>query len=176
MALDSGPHSRVDTGVMAGDSPDCCCPPPGACVEALQCPHSRTRGIRVPLDTVKALLRDTAMRRLTPSEHAFCADPGCPVVYFTAAGDFYLTTDIRVPVWQKEPFGARTLCYCFGENEADMRHEIERTGASDAATRVRTHIKAQRCACDVRNPRGACCLGDVTEAVKRVAAAAAAER
>ncbi|WP_291986872.1 hypothetical protein [Luteitalea sp.] len=161
---------------MSGDSPDCCCQPPVARVEAPHCPHSQTRGMRVPLDTVKALLRDTAMRRLSLSEHAFCPDPDCRVVYFTADGDVYLTTDIRVAVWQKEPFGARTVCYCFGENEADMRNEIDRTGTSEAVARVRAHIKAQRCACEVRNPRGACCLGDVTEAAKRVAAAAAVER
>jgi hypothetical protein len=155
---------------MTGESPDCCCPPHGAQGKVLHCPHSRTRGTPVPLDTVKALLRDTAMRRLTPSEHAFCPDPDCQVVYFTADGDVYLTTDIRVAVWQKEPYGARTVCYCFGENEADMRNEIGRTGASDAVARVRGHIKAGRCACEVRNPRGVCCLGDVTEAVKRVAA------
>lgn len=129
----------------------------------------------MPLETVKALLREPAMRRLTPSEHAFCPDPACPVVYFTADGDLYLTTDLRVPVWQKEPFGARSVCCCFGENEADIRKEVERTGASDAVARVRAHIKAGRCACEVRNPRGVCCLSDVTEAVKRVAAARVVE-
>jgi hypothetical protein len=160
---------------MTGDTPDCCCPPPDAPGEAIRCPQSPTGGTRVPPDTVKALLRETAMRRLTPSEHAFCPDPVCPVVYFTASGDVYLKTDIRVPVWQKEPFGARTVCYCFGENEGDMRNEVERTGTSEAVARVRAHIKAERCACEVRNPRGVCCLRDVTEAVKRVAAAAAVE-
>jgi hypothetical protein len=34
--------------------------------------------------------------------------------------------------------------------------------------RIREHIAAQRCACDVRNPRGACCLGDVMAAAKRI--------
>ena len=35
-----------------------------------------------------------------------------------------------------------------------------------AVERVRAHISAGRCACEVRNPRGACCLGDVTNAVE----------
>lgn len=143
--------------------------------DVLQCPQSSTPGRPVALETVKALLQDTAMRRLTPAAHAFCPDPACPVVYFTADGDRYLTTDIRVPVWHKAPFGARTVCYCFGENEADMRDEIARTGRSDAVARVRGHITAQRCACEVRNPRGACCLGDVIEAVRRVTAATTVE-
>lgn len=38
--------------------------------------------------------------------------------------------------------------------------------------RARAHrSRALRCACDVRNPRGVCCVGDVVAAVKRVAAA-----
>lgn len=158
---------------MAGDTPDGCCPPHAAAGAALHCPRCRTRGSRVPLDTVKALLREPAMRRLTPSEHAFCPDPCCPVVYYTADGGVYLASDIRVRVWQKESFGARSVCYCFGENEADIRKEVERTGASAAVARVRAHIKAGRCACEVRNPRGVCCLGDLTETVARVAASRA---
>jgi hypothetical protein len=61
--------------------------------------------------------------------------------------------------------------YCFGENEADIAAEIERRGHSDAVQRVRAHIAAGRCACEIRNPRGACCLGDVIAAVERFAPA-----
>jgi hypothetical protein len=52
-----------------------------------------------------------------------------------------------------------------------MRREMERDGSTQAVGRVREHIAARRCACEVRNPRGACCLGDVTAAVKRTVAA-----
>ena len=34
--------------------------------------------------------------------------------------------------------------------------------------RVRGHISAARCACDLRNPRGRCCLGELTETVARL--------
>jgi hypothetical protein len=33
---------------------------------------------------------------------------------------------------------------------------------------VRRHIEDRRCACDVRNPRGACCLGDLTLVIKQL--------
>ena len=62
------------------------------------------------------------------------------------------------------------ICYCFGENEADISAEVEQTGRYNAVERVRVHIASGRCACDVRNPKGACCLGDVTQAVKRITA------
>ena len=67
------------------------------------------------------------------------------------AGATYRRTELRVPVWEKEPPGGRIICYCFGESEADMRREIERTGSSDAVGRVRAHIQAGRCACEIRN-------------------------
>lgn len=134
----------------------------------MSCPVSGTKGKPVELQTVKALLTEEALRRVTTSSYRFCPEPTCQVVYFDEAGHTYSRADIRVPVWQKEPFGARMICYCFGENEADIRAEMDATGNSEAAERVRAHIEAGRCACEVRNPRGVCCLGDVAEAVKRV--------
>lgn len=116
---------------------------------------------------MKALLTALALRRILPGSFYFCTDPACDRVYFSADQQFR-TAEIRVPVWQKEPFGARMVCYCFGEDEAEMRREIETTGGCLAASRVREHIAAKRCACEIRNPRGSCCLGDVIAAVERV--------
>jgi len=135
------------------------------------CPVSRTKGKPVDLLTVKALLTEPALRRINSAAHRFCPEPRCDVVYFDTAGDLYLTRELRVPVWQKEPVGDRTICYCFGVSEESIRAEIQSTGGSQATERVRAHIAAGRCACEVRNPRGACCLGDVAAAVKRIEAA-----
>ena len=124
------------------------------------------------LQTVKALLTDTALRRVGLFPYRFCADASCDVVYFDLDGACYRTGDIRVPVWQKEPFGKRTVCYCFGESEASMRSEVASGRGARVIDRVREHIAAERCACEVRNPRGACCLGDVIAAVRRIEASA----
>jgi len=134
------------------------------------CPVSRMKGKPVELLTVKALLTEPALRRINNAAHHYCPEPLCDVVYFDAKGTFYVKSEIRVPVWQKEPFGDRTVCYCFGVSEESIRAEIQTTGRSEATERVRAHIAAGRCACEVRNPRGACCLGDVAAAVKRVEA------
>lgn len=148
---------------------DCCCPPrPDDPAEQHECPRSGTQGHAVDLNTVKALLTFTALARITGSPHRFCPDPACEIVYFSP-GDTYTVRDLRVPVWQKEPAGARLVCYCFGENEADIQREIEEHGTSHAVERVREHITAGRCACEVRNPRGVCCLGDLIAAVNRMA-------
>jgi hypothetical protein len=139
-------------GVHAADACSCC----------------ESKGQPVDLITVKVLLTEAALRRIGQGPYRFCSASDCDVVYFAADGETFRKTDIRVAVWQKEPPGARMICYCFGENEADISDELRRTGASAAATRVRDDIAAGRCACEVRNPRGVCCLGDVTQAVERM--------
>ena len=94
--------------------------------------------------------------------------PGCAVVYYDETGQTYSCAEVRVRIWQKEPYGDRPICYCFGETESTIRTEFERQAESKAVERVRAHIDAGRCACDVRNPKGVCCLGDLILAVKRV--------
>ena len=147
---------------------DCCqvsVPRPG---DDELCPVSRMKGRPVEPLTVKALLTEPALRCINNSAHRYCPEPSCDVVYFDTKGMFYVKSEVRVPVWQKEPFGDRTVCYCFGVSESSIRAEIQAAGRSDATERVRTHVAAGRCACEVRNPRGACCLGDVAAAVIRV--------
>jgi len=149
---------------------DCCCAGLGdtASAETPACRVCQTKGARVDELTVKALLTEAALRRFEPGAYRFCPAATCEVVYFDDRGHTFAKRDVGVAVWQKEPAGARTICYCFGENESDMRNEIDQTGMSCAVERVREHITARRCACEVRNPRGTCCLGDVTAAVERI--------
>lgn len=164
--LDSGVRSTVDTRQTMSDR---CCPGLVAAEgeEPMACVLCGTTGNRVDSLTVKALLTESALSRFEPAEYRFCSDSNCNIVYFTESGRAFSKADLRVPVWHKELAGRRTICYCFGESEAGIADEIDRTGRSTAVERVRAHIAADRCACEVRNPRGACCLGDVTAAVER---------
>ena len=150
---------------------DCDCPATRTELNGRRCPQSGATGLAVDRQTVKGLLTAEALTRLTTNDYRFCADADCEVVYFDEHGSAFGTADLRVPVWQKLPFGTRTLCYCFGESEASIRSEMETAGRSSAVERIRAHIAAGRCACDIRNPRGACCLGDVMAAVTRVGGA-----
>ena len=145
-----------------------CCDSSVAEPGARACETCTERGSPVQLQAVKALLTEVALRRVQLTPYRFCANPACETVYFGDAGDRFSTGDIRVPVWQKESSGDRLLCYCFGETEAGIRSELLERGRTGVITRIRERIAAQRCACDIRNPRGACCLGDVMAAVTRI--------
>jgi Zinc binding domain len=147
---------------------DCCCPEPRLNDGSAGCGECGTAGRPVAAVTVKVMLTVSALRRYEHHVYRLCPDPRCAVVYFGEDGSVFTTSDVRERIWQKEPPGRRTVCYCFGENESDIAAEIERRGYSEAVQRVRTHIAAGRCACEIRNPRGACCLGDVIAAVERL--------
>ncbi len=129
------------------------------------CPACGHAGKSVGLITLKALLRPAALERLNSGEHYFCASSPCPVVYF-GAGDVFRREDLLVPVFQKEPEGRRTVCYCFDVTEDQICREVDATGASASAERIRALVRNERCACEVRNPQGNCCLGNVTALVR----------
>jgi hypothetical protein len=118
------------------------------------------------------MLKDVSLGRLVPTTYYFCAEPTCDVVYFSQQGECYSKADLRTAVWQKEPAGSRLLCYCFGESEQTIAAEIAATGTSQALDRVKEHVHSGRCACDIRNPGGICCLADLKAAIARLGRAA----
>lgn len=119
--------------------------------------------------TLKALLRSAALERLAETEYRFCATPACPIVYFGAGGVFD-SEDVQVPVFQKSLEGERTVCYCLGINVGLIEREIEALGRSASVDRIRELVKADRCACEIRNPEGSCCLGNVGVVLMRLSA------
>jgi len=120
--------------------------------------------------TVKAMLRPQALMRLSAPEHRFCTTAECSVVYF-GIDEAFSREEIVVPVFQKERAGDRAVCYCFGVGEGDLRRELMQTGRSTASDRITALVKADRCACEVKNPQGTCCLGNVAAATKAAKAA-----
>jgi len=139
------------------------------------CPECGKPGRLIDRITVKAMLRPAALMRLSALEHRFCPAPDCPVVYF-GHDEVFDRDEIVVPVFQKEPTGERTVCYCFAISEREIRTELIRTGRSSASERIGALVKADRCACEVRNPQGTCCLGNVAAAVEALQSQGPAEK
>ena len=140
---------------------------PAACAE---CGRA---GRKVDRITVRAMLRPAALARLSAPAHRFCPTPQCPIVYF-GTDETFGREDVLVDVFQKERPGDRLVCYCFRETEVDIRREIEETGRSTAAERITELVAAGRCACEVRNPQGTCCLGNIALVTKDAMATATA--
>ena len=145
-----------------------CCETSGEADRA--CPGCGRPGRSVERITVKAMLRPAALSRLDDAEHRFCTTSTCPVVYFGESATFKLD-EIGVAVFQKEAPADRTVCYCFAITEGEIAEELGKSGASTAVGRITALVKADRCACEVKNPQGSCCLGNVGMVVRSAAAA-----
>ena len=135
-----------------------------------QCPGCGRAGREVGRITPMALLRPRALARLEPGPYRFCAVGDCPIVYF-GTGEPFRCEDLLVPVFQKEREGFRTVCYCFDLSEDQVVREVEGSRTSASAERIRRLVQAERCACEVRNPQGTCCLGNVSAVARRLLAA-----
>ena len=145
------------------------CSTPGSGSEAALCPVSQTIGLKVDLITVKALLTGGALRRMEGKAYRFCPELDCNVVYFDREADsVFEKCDLEVRVGQKESADPIPICYCFDVTEADLRKGISETGETDIPAMITAEVRAGHCACEVKNPQGSCCLGNVSKAVKRI--------
>ncbi len=154
---------------------DDCCSIPQPSVAALTknapCTECGVKGRSVPRLTVLHHVKSEKLSCVGDEEYMFCETPTCPVVYFAASGGLFSVEDVRELVTVKASGDARPLCYCFGFTEGDLREEIARTGRSSAPTQVGQLIKEKMCACEIRNPSSACCLGEINRTVKRLSVA-----
>jgi len=132
------------------------------------CPECGIVGKSIQRQTIKALLL-VSLRQLQDEKYIFCRTHACPVVYFSADGKQTFTIEqVRERVYQKEPEAKDVfVCYCFRHTlgDFDVISSEERIAILD---NINAGINAGQCACDLRNPQGSCCLGNVRNLIKRL--------
>lgn len=132
------------------------------------CPKDGTKGKPVELITLKSLLIPAALEQLDAmSAYGFCQSPDCLVVYFSEQGNTFSINDLKVPIFQKDSSETAPVCYCFGWSRQRISEEIRQLGESSAISSITAHIKMKRCGCEVNNPQGSCCLGNVRTAIEQ---------
>jgi hypothetical protein len=135
---------------------------------AERCPHCAEKGKAVSLATVGSMVKKTvAAEKLSRARYWLCRNVGCPVVYFASAIAIE-KSELRVLVNFKENDYDGPVCYCFDHTVSSIRAEIQSTGRSTAQGVITKEVQAGRCACEVKNPAGTCCLGDITRTAQAV--------
>ncbi len=135
-----------------------------------RCPSCGSVGTQVNSITLKALLTSDALRRGIPDASRFCATESCPTVYFdNDARVSFREGELTVRVHAKHPTdGTVQVCYCFDCTPSTIEAEIARRGSSSARATITAEVQAGHCACEMRNPKGTCCLGDIARVEARV--------
>lgn len=123
------------------------------------CPSCGQGGAPVDRITLKALLNADGLRRGVSAQPCYCGNVDCLIVYFDVDGDVTFTeADVTVPIYAKHPNDAEMpVCYCFGVTVGAMANGRAR----ELRESIAAEVQAQRCACEVKNPKGRCCLGDL---------------
>ncbi|MDQ7042055.1 MAG: hypothetical protein Q9M34_00835 [Sulfurimonas sp.] len=143
----------------------CCTPQPKGKVE---CPKCGIKSKGVLGKTLEYLLRDEAKAKLTSFDgFYFCKSPSCKVVYFKNE-TILSQKDIKIIVGHKDGASPATICYCFEWTKEKMKLELQETEQSTATEDIKHKMKTVGCSCEILNPSGGCCLGDVSKAVKDV--------
>ncbi|HWO74323.1 MAG TPA: (2Fe-2S)-binding protein [Bacillus sp. (in: firmicutes)] len=129
------------------------------------CPSCKNKAKRVKLITLKSLLKPASLVTLNSKEtHYFCSTSDCDVVYYDSNHKKYLVSDLKVPVHQKDD--KAPICYCFDWTKEKIVDYLVK-GLTPVEP-IRENIKENRCGCEVNNPQGSCCLGNMTAFIQQL--------
>lgn len=133
------------------------------------CPSCNVKGKKVKIITLKSMLKPSVLSRLNADlSHYFCSSKDCDVVYFDTDKKTYQTSEIKVSVYQKENSSVVPVCYCFDWTKEKIKQYVGNGLTPNPIEHIRENIKENRCGCEVNNPQGSCCLGNVTGYIKEL--------
>lgn len=134
------------------------------------CRNDGGAGRSVEHRTMLQMLKPDRFEQMGNLEFNFCQEPFCSVVYYSTDGTVEFTADdLREKVGLKmQGNPSARVCYCFGYTEGMIADELKATGQTPIPKKITQLTKTNMCACEVRNPAGVCCLGNVNKVVKRL--------
>jgi len=136
--------------------------------KSAKCPTNGKPGYPVHVNTLKGLLASSLIG-LRPTSYRFCPDPDCTTVYYSDDGlQVYDESTLKEKVYQKHPDDKDVLvCYCFGYTLRHITSEITENRPSSIPAVIIKGVRDGKCACNIRNPQGRCCLGNVKSLIER---------
>lgn len=153
--------------ITAASTEACCAALPEKDSAETLCSCCHEKGKRVPASTVRALVREPLRSQVREGDYVLCLNPGCAQVYTGLDGvGSFAKSDLAVRVGYKEQEGPHLVCYCFDHSVEEIEDQLRGTGKSAVPESIKAEVKAGRCACEIKNPQGTCCLGNVNRAVR----------
>ena len=133
---------------------------------AAQCTACGKTGKPVKRETLEHLLKEDCVSFIQNVQYCFCLSPYCNVVYFSRNSDTFYKEDLKVRVGLKETEDPIPVCYCFGYTQKMILEDFLKNGCSTIQKEITKKVKEGVCQCEVTNPQGTCCLGDVAQVTK----------
>lgn len=149
---------------LSMETHDACC---RIATVSLTCPICGKTGRKVTAVTLDHHLAAPVRIRFG-DEALFCLNPSCEVVYSNPEGKIVHKGETVLPVTIKDPGDEVYVCYCFEHTRGDIRRDLKEKGHTDITDQIKKGVQEGRCDCERKNPQGACCLGNVAVAIKKI--------
>ena len=135
-----------------------------------ECPASGTQSNTVPHETLENLIVHDKRHLISKDvQYYFCSDSDCTVAYFSNTEvPLFEKSDLCVKVFSKDNQDDVHVCYCFDWTRKRLTDQIKTTGSSTAFDEITEEMRAGNCECEIQNPKGACCLGDIQNFLKEI--------
>jgi len=147
-------------GSCSTDAHNCCTTQPRG---KMECPLCQQKAKGVLGKTLEYLLIDEAKALFSCLDgFYYCKTPNCEVVYFRDE-TILKQKDVSVTVGLKEGAVPATVCYCFGWTKEKIKTELQEKGKTTALEDIKRKMEDPGCSCEILNPGGGCCLGDVAK-------------
>lgn len=140
---------------------DCC----ASTTAGRSCPVSNTLTMPVGIVTVQ---QHALLPELPETSFGFCDVPTCSVVYVGGDGTLIDKAHVRIRVGVKETEEPIPVCYCFELTAAQIAEDVREHGRSTIRDYIQEQVRAGRCRCEMTNPSGRCCLGNVGRVLSSV--------
>lgn len=132
------------------------------------CPRCQEGGILVNLATPENLLKESVKTQLRLNHvYKFCKNSSCSISYFTEDKSHYFAVeDLKEKATLKDKGMDVKVCYCFGHTRQSVLSELQSAQKSTVIENIKLNMKNPGCFCEVSNPQGGCCLGNVAAWIK----------
>jgi len=120
-------------------------------------------GKKVDHLAIKSLLKEGKLHDFKPkSQYYYCKTSGCDTVYFTnEENTSFRTKDIKTEIALKNQNREGYVCFCFAHTVKEIEEKVIAKGESHISQNIVAECQLKKDACEVKNPRGKCCLSDV---------------
>ncbi|MBC8346214.1 MAG: hypothetical protein ISR82_05270 [Candidatus Marinimicrobia bacterium] len=133
------------------------------------CQTCGEKGKKVELATIRSLTRRDHPLYAELKSGFICTNPDDNTVYYSEENDIIIYhNDLVTSFHLKNPDDKQNLCYCFQHSRRAIKEDITKNGHSRIELSIREKVKQGACTCEVSNPKGKCCLGDVSGFVKNL--------
>lgn len=135
----------------------------------IKCPSCDQKGKQVDLTTIRSMTRRNFPHYGELTQGLLCLNPDDLTVYYFSNLDFTVyQDDVVTDIGFKTNAITKTVCYCFRHTKHDIIDDYLKHGKSKIENDVRQKVKDKQCTCEVSNPKGKCCLGDIRTVIKGV--------